>query len=213
MSNKRTVNGFEIIQSIEIGHTELVLGHAETQREGLHFMTGYCERNDIYEIYRDVMLSNDYAEILSIFGQRVADEAKVVYERLQAEDRDVGQNDPMTKELCQGMPGWNLVQPTDDLNGKVLVIKPDVLRYEYQRLNHQLVRCGGGFGASPNARGSAIFCTNIYSGQRSRYERRDILAVIEPEALAEYAEWSPWITEGLNRIEQKETKDKGGEAR
>lgn len=73
--------------------------------------------------------------------------------------------------------------------------------------------CEGGFGASPNARGSAIFCTNIYSGQRSRYERRDILAVIEPEALAEYAEWSPWITEGLKRIEQKESKDKGGEAR
>ncbi len=43
------------------------------------------------------------------------------------------------------------------------------------------------FGCEPNSRGSACFCTNLYSGKESRYERRDILGVIEKDKLPEWA--------------------------
>ena len=43
-------------------------------------------------------------------------------------------------------------------NGKIVVIKQDVLRQEYRRSTNQIKLCTGGFGASPNSRGSACFC-------------------------------------------------------
>ena len=73
--------------------------------------------------------------------------------------------------------------------------------YEYQIATMQLQLCTGGFGAEPNSRGSACFCTNLYSGKESRYERRDILGVIEKDKLPE------WAKQRLDEV-QKERAEK-----
>lgn len=62
--------------------------------------------------------------------------------------------------------------------GKIVAIRVDALRREYRSADHQLVLVNGGFGASANARGSAVYATNLYSGKESRYERRDVLGEI-----------------------------------
>lgn len=46
----------------------------------------------------------------------------------------------------------------NDINGKIIAINPAVLKPEYQRADRQLYYVTGGFGASANARGSAVFC-------------------------------------------------------
>ena len=75
----------------------------------------------------------------------------------------------------------------DDLHGKIVVIRPDVLRREYQLATRQLKLCIGGFGASPHSRGSACFCMDLCSGKGSRFERRDILGTLVPEQLPQWA--------------------------
>ena len=88
---------------------------------------------------------------------------------------------PLTSKDCTP------VTYDDDLNGKVVVIRPGVLRKEYQLATRQLKLCIGGFGASPHSRGSACFCVDLYSGDSSRFERRDILGTLEPEQLPQWA--------------------------
>jgi hypothetical protein len=61
--------------------------------------------------------------------------------------------------------------------------------------------CTGGFGCEPNSRGSACFCTNLYSGKESRYERRDILGIIDKDKLPE------WAKQRLDEV-QKERAEK-----
>ena len=46
----------------------------------------------------------------------------------------------------------------------------------------------GGFGASANARGSAVFCKNLYDGKNTRYERMDVLGEVKPECMPDWAE-------------------------
>ena len=58
----------------------------------------------------------------------------------------------------------------------------------------------GGFGAAANARGSAVYATNLYSGKESRYERRDVLGEIKPEHIPH------WAMEGAARIREREKK-------
>ncbi|MCD8332314.1 MAG: MobA/MobL family protein, partial [Oscillospiraceae bacterium] len=86
--------------------------------------------------------------------------------------------------------------------GKIIVIRPEVLRREYRQSTHQLKLCTGGFGASPHSRGSAVYCTDLYSGENSRYERRDVLGTLAPEQLPE------WARHGLASIEQAEKRRK-----
>ena len=45
----------------------------------------------------------------------------------------------------------------------------------------------GGFGASANARGSAVFCKNLYDGKNTRYERMDVLGEVKPERMPDWA--------------------------
>ena len=62
-----------------------------------------------------------------------------------------------------------------------------ILRREYRHATCQLQLCTSGSGAYPNSRGTACYCTELYSGQRARFERSDILGVIAPEDLPKWA--------------------------
>lgn len=88
---------------------------------------------------------------------------------------------PITKADCTP------ISSDDNLNEKIVVIKQEVLRQEYRRSTNQIKLCTGGFGASPNSRGSACFCVDLYSGKTNRFERRDIMGTLEPEQLPKWA--------------------------
>ena len=51
MTEKRMAQEFEIIQAVSIGPQEVVLGYAKEQKEGLHFMTAFCEQNELFAVY------------------------------------------------------------------------------------------------------------------------------------------------------------------
>jgi hypothetical protein len=75
----------------------------------------------------------------------------------------------------------------ESLKGKLIVISPDVLAPEYRSAEYQYAVCTGGFGAQPEARGHAVFVKNLYSGETSRFERRDVLGVADVAKLPEWA--------------------------
>ena len=85
-----------------------------------------------------------------------------------------------------------------------------MLRPEYRRATSQLQLCTGGFGASPNSRGTACHCTELYSGKTSYFQRSDILGVIEPEKLPK---WAKHYLEILRQEQQAEKKARDREGR
>jgi hypothetical protein len=191
-NEKRMAGDYEIIHAVQIGDREIVVGESPVDTNRQKYMTAFCEANELFARYDEVLVSNDYPEIMKHFGGRIAKQA----EKTRAElftPRFQGINVlPITAEGCTAITG------KDDLNGKVIVIKPEVLRREYRRATNQVKFCTGGFGASPNSRGSACFCKDVYSGKESRYERRDVLGVLTPEQRPE------WVKYGLESIKQAE---------
>lgn len=79
----------------------------------------------------------------------------------------------------------------ESIEGKVVAIKPEVFAPEYRTCSHQLYIATGGFGTSPDARGRTVFATNIYSGEKERFKRDDILGVVLPERIP------AWVHEKL----------------
>jgi hypothetical protein len=197
---KRMAGDYEVFQAISVGTKEIVMGESPNAKQDERYMCAYCTTNEIFAQYSGVMVSDDYTEILELFQERVRDETQKLREELSQPERE-GIDDRPVKDT-----GYIPVECDDDLNGKVVVIRPDVLKREYQRATRQYQLCTGGFGASPNSRGSACFCTNIYSGQNNRFERRDVLGIVPEDLMPK------WVREKLE-IENLHRTRKEREAR
>ena len=197
METKRMAEPYEITHAIHIGDREIVLGENPADTEGVPYMCAYCEANDIIASYYDSVGGEDYAEIVGIFGERIKEQAERTQEKLRQERLDGEQSILVTEKDC------TLITSEDDLNNQVVVIRADVLRPEYRSARYQLRLCTGGFGASPHSRGSACYCKDLVTGKDSRFERRDILGVMEPDDLPQ------WVYDGLAAIKQAERKLQG----
>lgn len=176
-NEKRMAGDYEIKTALFIGDDEVVIGE-NTKEGGCRFMMAVCHQNDLFAQYQVMRESDDYAEIVQSFGECVASQAKQVQEEVKALNIPT---QVITKEDC--IPD----RYDQSIDGKVIAIKPEVLRNEYQRADRQLYLVTGGFGASANSRGSAVFCKNLHTDETTRFERRDVMGEVKPDRLPDWA--------------------------
>ena len=120
-TEKRMAGDYEIIQAVHIGDREVVLGENPQDDTGMKYMCAFCRQNALFAEYSEVMASDDFPEIVELFGQRVAEQAQKTHIELN-KPRIQGIDDrPITAEGC--IP----ISHEDDLHGKIIVIKPEVL--------------------------------------------------------------------------------------
>ena len=198
--DKRMAGDYEIIQSFRIGDQEVVIGENLNAPPEERYMCAYCQQNEIVALYNDVLVSDDFCEIAKLYGERLAQQAEKTRVAMFKPKFQGIDTTPLTKANCTPL------SHEDDLNGKVVVIKPEVLRREYQMSTNQIKLCTGGFGASPNSRGSACFCVDLYSGKESRFERQDILGTLERSQLPQWAALG--LDQYRNEHRQKSHKDR-----
>ena len=200
---KRMAGDYVIIHAFHIGDREIVLGENPAAERNERYMCAFCDNNGLMAGYTEVMVSDDYPELARLFGERVAEQAEKTRIDLNSPKIQGIPNAPITAEGCE------VINYQHDLQGKIVVIKPEVLRPEYRRATSQLQLCTGGFGASPNSWGTACYCTQLYSGKTSRFERSDILGVIAPENLPKWAKHY-LICLQQERQAEKRAKDREG---
>lgn len=135
--DKRMAGDYEIIHAIKIGDREIVIGENQADENGQKYMTAIGEWNDLFERYGDVLVSDDYPEIVKYFGERVAAQAEKTREELFVPRFQGIDNAPITAEVCTP------ITHSDDLNGRIIVIKPEILRREYRAATRQLKLCLG----------------------------------------------------------------------
>ena len=178
---KRMAGDYEIIHAFHIGDKEIVIGENVNAPGDERYMCAYCEKNEIFGLYSDLWVSDDFCEIAKIYANRLSEQAEKTRVALFTPKFQGIDTTPLTKADCTPISSY------DDLNEKIVVIKQEVLRQEYRRSINQIKLCTGGFGASPNSRGSACFCVDLYSGKTNRFERRDIMGTLELEQLPKWA--------------------------
>ena len=185
---KRMVGSYEVEQSIFIGEKEVLFG--VIQKEEYPFMVCYCDYNNPLSApwYTEAVGTDDYLEAMELFCDRV--QAQVVLTRSEQEKFKFDKT-PFTAADC--IPD----KKNESIIGKVVVIDAEPKRYEYQHAAYQLVLADGGNGAS-GGRGQAVFGTCLATGERSRWERYDVLGEIRPERMPQ------WAKEALHTIKNQE---------
>lgn len=189
---KRMIDKFEIIHSLQIGAREVVVGVSPEQE----FMCCFCGQDGVREYYTEAMGSDDYLEIMELYADRLKRQIAAV--QAQRSTLHIPLT-PLNETQCFPMNNET------DLTGKVAAIKLSSLRYEYQQADRQLILVTGGSGAHGNARGSAIFGINVFTGRRAgRWERQDVLGEVRPEHLPQ------WAKERLPAIKWEQSLEREG---
>ena len=193
---KRMAGKYEIFQSISVGAAEVVIGENPDAAPGEHYLCALCVTNELFAQYSSMEVSDDYAEIMALYGQRIQEQTEKLREELSKPKQEGIDDRPVSKDGC--IPIYDF----DDLHNRVILVRADVFKREYQRATCQYQLCTGGFGASPNSRSTACYCINLYTGQESRFERQDILGIVSPEQMPQ------WAKTGLDRAEKKKHHNK-----
>ena len=177
-SEKRMVGDYTVLCAVNIGSREIILAENEQDKIGERFLCCYGERNDIFQRYSECAVGDDYIDAALFFAERIKRDAELF--RSEVEKLDI----PVTVIAeADCIPDHY----KNDINGKVIAINPAVLKPEYRRADRQLYLVTGGFGASANSRGSAVFCTNLYDGKPTRYERMDVMGEVKTECMPHWA--------------------------
>ena len=185
---KRMVGSYEVEQSIFIGEKDVLFG--VSQKEEYPFMVCYCDYDNPLSApwYTEAVGTDDYLEAMELFCDRV--QAQIVLTRSEQEKFKFDKT-PFTAADC--IPD----KKSESIIGKVVVIDAEPKRYEYQHAAYQLILADGGNGAS-GGRGQAVFGTCLATGERSRWERYDVLGEIRPERMPQ------WAKEALHTIKNQE---------
>lgn len=203
MDETRKIGGYSVKYSMYIGHKDIALGENPNADKNERYMCCFVENNAIFERYSEVLVSDDFAEIAKVFGQRVADAAEEIIRENESVGKALGTNEEITAEGCDP------ISSEDSIENKVIVVKGSILRPEFRHANHQLMLCTGGFGAQANARGRTCYCISLYDGRKTSFYRTDFLGVMEEKRLPEWAQKGLEKAKEMHAQEKKPTKERG----
>lgn len=185
---KRMVETYEITQAIRIGDREILFGVDEKQE--LPYFCGFYRINAHVGEYSECMAGDDYVEMMELFADRIKTQCEKVREEWA---KVTVPREKITEQMC--IP----LSKCDNLKGKVMAVRPEVLRPEYRSAEHQLVYVRSGNGIRSNSFGTACYCTNLYDGENVRWERYDFQGEVKPENLP------LWARERVEEVRKQET--------
>jgi len=168
------IDGYEVIQSVSIGGVEIVVAENLEAKEPFMLWRHSLGMPFGVEEYMHPIYGHDYLKIMREF-------TKWQSVSLDGLELDRIYNGEPARAVT--VADCVLKGMETDITGKVVALKPGVLEPEFRNTHRQLMLCTGGFGTKPNARGRAVYCTELYSGEQMRWNRGDILGVVAEKAL------------------------------
>jgi hypothetical protein len=176
---KRMIQNYEVKTAIHIGGKEVIFAEDLTSTAEPYMICDCHWDNPIsMEIYDKAVGGKDYLEAMEEFLGRVSGEVRHIQQQ-RAERGISGQ--PLTVDQC--IPGSN----RSNYEGQLVVIRPESMVASARTADSQLLLATGGNGCSPDARGSAVFCTNLFTGKSTRWERTDVAGIILTERIPAWA--------------------------
>jgi len=184
---KRMADTYEVKHAIYVGDKEILFA-VDDRITHCPYMVCNCTWDNPLGIgcFSEAEGSADYLEMMEEFIARVSAQLEAV--RAERNRLNIPL-ETLTIEHCVAN------DYRESIENKVVVIRPECLRPEYCTADKQLVLATGGFGSYANARGRAVYTVNLYSGKETRWNREDILGVVKPECLPD------WAKERLKQIE------------
>ena len=200
---KRMADHYEITDGFRIGDKEVVFGVDEKSEQSYFCALAVRENLILYtqDRFEDCMVGNDYIGMMELFADRIREQCTKV--RAEWEKVTVPR-EMFTQEDC--FPN----DYTQAIEGKIVAVKPNVLRPEYRSADHQLVYVTGGSGSLESPHGTTCYGKNLYTGNDVTWKRHEFLGEVKPEHLPAWAKEKA-IELVQNRQERKQNRKRSNE--
>jgi hypothetical protein len=185
-----TIDGYMVIHSFFVGEKNVIV--AENLKSDYRYVCAYLEENEVFSQFTDCALSNDYLEIMTLY----CDRAKEQVENCKAQS--LGDKTVITPEMCRKL------NEGETYKGKVVALKTDSLRREYENAENQLFYAVGGNGINPNGLGTKVYGYNLATNAHYYNRNYNIIGVVKDECLPEWAKTK--LTEIKKDIKNKEVR-------
>jgi len=179
-SEKEIINEhYEVVSSMWLGGKRMILAVSNDKNEEFPYLKCIYSENELFGTYESVIASDSYPEAIKLY----ADDIKAAAIQLELNQRAMGD----AALPCYKADEVRSVYFTDNIIGKVVAVEEKYLSAGYKNRGHQLFYVVGGSGAYPNSRGQACFSFNLYTGQKERVERYEIMGYMREGELPEFA--------------------------
>ena len=84
-SENRMVGDYRIIRSMYVGDKEIVFGEDMESPPGKRYSCSLCQQSGPFLVHQDLVASDDYLEIVKIFGERIVAQAEKTKEEVSVE--------------------------------------------------------------------------------------------------------------------------------
>lgn len=194
-SEREMLNGYVIDASVWVGTQRVCFGISEDQSEEYPYSVFLYQTEGYIDPVCDQMMCYDnYTEALTSYAEQIKDAAGLIEER----KNKIGLADISCLHEKDVIPApWNM-----SIKGKVVAVTEKSLAHGYRDISNQLFYVNSGFGVEANSRGRACYGWNLYTGEKCRINRPDVIGIVPIEKLPEFAKKT---LEKINReLKQKE---------
>jgi len=182
MKQGEIIDGYKIFNVVRIEGFEEIVAQGEKNGKDNYRLYSVNAKNPLgLSEYTTVYENNDFLMTMREFTRRISARLNSIEIDRFERGNPLLDDAPLKDADCvpDGLD--------EDITGKVVAIKSDILYPEYRTLSHQLHVATGGFGTSPTARGKTVFAKNIFSGEDTNFRRDDVLGVVLPERIPNWA--------------------------
>lgn len=162
---------YSIEQDIEIADKHYIFASNCKNKE--FFIVANLHSFGNYKWYDNILVMRDYLTAISEWNTRI--QSAINNLRYEKKDTLLGDEDV------------NPITDDEDINNKILVIKPIALKRELRFAQQQLYLCIGGLGANEFTYGHSILCRNIFTDKISIFKRSDVCGTIINEKMPSWA--------------------------
>lgn len=125
MDDKRMIGDYTVLNSMYVGHKEIAICENQKAAKDERYLCCYIESVIVFERYTEALVSDDFAEIAQVFGERIASAAEEIIKETEKANEQVGANAELTASDCAPVT-WE-----DSIENKVIAIKGNTLRPEF----------------------------------------------------------------------------------
>ena len=92
MDDKRMIGDYTVLNSMYVGHKEIAICENQKAAKDERYLCCYIENVIVFERYTEALVSDDFAEIAQVYGERIASAAEEIIKETEKANEQVGAN-------------------------------------------------------------------------------------------------------------------------
>ena len=177
---KEMLEGYCIDSHIWVGNTRICFGISEDKNEKYPYMVcEYESKGFLFPVCDKMSCFDDFSEAVSAYAEKIGGKAR----ELEQKRKEIGLDD------VSCLTPNDLVSVSYDMSirNKVVAVSEQSISHGYRDIAHQLYYVDGGFGVEANSRGRACYGWSLYTGEKCRIERPDVIGIVPEEKMPDFA--------------------------